>query len=322
MEVAKLKVLKANHTSQVYQMQDKVIQYYPRKIASEQLFIEAMRADLPIVQQHPVKEDAFSMIIQGKEYTERKAAGEAIIKICTEIEDPDAVVDLGEYRGFPMQVTLHGEKFVVSLKRNLTYSADLSSEPVGNIQRINNALERIQEDLKAHISLHERLENDMAAAKVAAEQPFPKEAELQEKMEQLNQLNHELENDPHTQERDEDEEELDEAEFEFGGEQSEEAGNPEELDESDEPEDPQESEEPDEADEPEEPEEPENKEQTVKPELKADSREESPPGNSFHRDNPARHEGGKPSILDGLRNYTPPARVAAPPDRKRQGVML
>ena len=126
-------------------------------------------------------------------------------------------------------------------------------------------------------------------------------------------------------------EELDEEEFEFGGEQSEEAGNPEELDEADEPEDPQESEEPDEADEADEPEEPESvepveerpkAEPTVKPESKTDSLEESPPGNSFHRDNPARHESSKPSILDGLRNYTPPARVAAPPDRKRQGVML
>ncbi|MBP5717938.1 MAG: DEAD/DEAH box helicase family protein, partial [Abditibacteriota bacterium] len=331
-EVAKLKVLKANHTNQVYLMQDKVIQYYPRKIASEQLFIEAMQADLPIVQQHPVKEDAFSMTIQGKVYTERKAAGEAIIKVCSEIEDPDAVVDLGEYRGFPMQVSLHGEKFMVSMKRNLTYSAELSSEPVGNIVRINNALERIQDDLKAHISLHERLESDMAAAKVAAEQPFPKEAELQEKLERLNQLNQELENEPHTQERDDDEEELDEEEF--GGLESEEAGEPEEQDKHGEPEELDDAEGPEDAEEPEESEEPDEPERvtpveerpraepTVKPESREDSRVESPPGISFHRDNPSRHDGGKPSIRDQLHGYTPPARVASPPDRKRPGVML
>ena len=199
-QVAKLKVLKANHTAQKYEMEDKVIQYYPREIAKEQLFIEAMSADIPIVQQHPAKDDAFSMTVQGQVYTERKAAGEAIIKVCLEIKDPDAQVDLGEYRGFPMQVTFDGSKFKVSMKQHLTYTAELSNEPVGNILRINNALEKIPADLEAHKSRHERLESEMAIAKEEAAKPFPKEEELKEKTARLSQLNKELESTPNTRE--------------------------------------------------------------------------------------------------------------------------
>ncbi|MBP5717746.1 MAG: hypothetical protein J6X53_02045, partial [Abditibacteriota bacterium] len=101
--------------------------------------------------------------------------------------------------------------------------------------------------------------------------------------------------------------------------ESEELGEPEELNEANEPEDPEESEEPENV----EPvEERPRAEPTVKPESRGDSRVESSPGNCFHRDNPSPREGGKPSIRDQLHGYTPPARVAAPPDRKRPGVML
>ena len=270
-------------------MEDKIIQYYPREIAQEQLFIEAMSADIPIVQQHPVKEDAFSMTIQGKVYTERKAAGEAIIKICAGITDPNAKLDLGEYRGFPMQVTFDGEKFKVNMKQHLTYSAELSNEPVGNIVRINNALERIQTDLDAHKDRHKRLESDMAAAKEEAARPFPKEAELQEKMERLNQLNHELEADS-TRPAQAEQAETGEAE-------------PEEYDEAPDEYD----EEPDDFDEDE-------------PEEEAPN--EEPPRRETYREEPSRQSGRKPSIRDELRNYSPPARVAAPSDRGRPGVML
>ena len=301
-QVAKLKVLKSNHTAQKYQLEDRVIQYYPREIAQEQLMIEAMSADLPIVRRNPVKDDAFSMTIQGQVYTERKAAGEAIIKICAGVTDPDAVIDLGEYRGFPMRVTFDGDKFKVNMKRNLTYTAELSNEPVGNIVRINNALERISTDLEAHKTRRGRLESDMAAAKEEAARPFPKEEELREKTARLARLNKELETGPN--ERGEEESEPERNENADASEQ-------ENRDERDDDMDI----EPDDTD----------FETECEPEENTEFRPENIPENTRPEDvrTPKPDSGKKPSIRDELRGYAPPpARVAAPPDRNRPGVML
>ncbi|MBP5717427.1 MAG: DEAD/DEAH box helicase family protein, partial [Abditibacteriota bacterium] len=278
-QVAKLKVLKAGHTAQKYAMEDKVIQYYPREIAQEQLFIEGMSADLPVVRQHPAKDNAFSMTVQGTVYKERKAAGEAIIKICSKITDLKAVVDLGEYRGFSMRASFDGTEFKVSLKGQLTYSAVLSDDPVGSVARINNALETIESSLQAHKAARERLESDMAAAKAEAEKPFPKEDELREKMERLSQLNKELEASPKEQ-------------GEESPEQDAESAEARDADEA-----PEWGDEPDEAE---------------------------PPSRETYRSEPEtpRQSDRKPSIRDELRSYTPPARVAAPSEWSRSGVML
>ncbi len=191
-QVSKLKMLKANHTSQQYEMQDKALKYYPQKIAETKLLIEALTADLPTVQAHPVKDDAFSMTVMGQTYTERKAAGEAVIKACMLMDDPEKIVDLGEFRGFPMQLRCDGSKFRVTMKQNLTYSAELSDDAVGNVTRINNALESLTERLGAQKARLVTLENDLENAKEEADRPFPKEDELREKSARLNQLNREL----------------------------------------------------------------------------------------------------------------------------------
>lgn len=103
-QVAKLKMLKSNHIAQQYEMEDKAVKYYPQKIAETNLYIECLTADLPILQAHPVKEDAFSMTVMGTVYSERKEAGEAIMAACKTMTDPDQKLDLGEYRGFPMKL--------------------------------------------------------------------------------------------------------------------------------------------------------------------------------------------------------------------------
>ncbi len=103
-QVTKLKLLKSNHTAQQYAMQDKLISYYPQKIAETKLFIEALEKDVPVLQAHPSQGDDFSMTVLGKTYTERKAAGEAIFNACTLVNEPDKPIELGEYRGFPMQL--------------------------------------------------------------------------------------------------------------------------------------------------------------------------------------------------------------------------
>ena len=192
-QVAKLKMLKANHTAMQYEMQDKALKYYPQQMAETKLFIEALGKDLPIAQAHPVKDDAFTMTVMGQVFTERKAAGEAIIKACMLMMDPEKVVDLGEYRGFPMQLHCNGFKFKVTMKQHLTYTAELSDDPVGNVTRINNALEGMAENLKRNETRLARLESELKNAQEEAERPFPKEEELRQKSARLTQLNRELE---------------------------------------------------------------------------------------------------------------------------------
>ena len=192
-QVAKLKMLKANHTAMQYEMQDKALKYYPQQMAETRLFIEALGKDLPIVQAHPVKEDAFTMTVMGQVFTERKAAGEAILKACMLMDNPEKVVDLGEYRGFPIQLHCDGFKFKVTMKQHLTYTAELADDPVGNVTRINNALEGMAENLKRNEIRLTRLESELKNAQEEAERPFPKEEELRQKSARLNQLNRELE---------------------------------------------------------------------------------------------------------------------------------
>jgi len=213
-QVAKLKMLKANHTSQQYEMQDKALKYYPQKIAETKLFIEALGKDLPIVEAHPAKDDAFSMTVMGKTYTERKAAGEALVDACMSMPDPEKPLDLGEYRGFPMQLHFDGSRFKVTLKQNLTYTSELADDPVGNTLRINNALEGMADKIQAHEARLATLENEMKNAQEEAARPFPKEDELREKSARLSQLNRELEKPKQT--REEQSQDNDETDLEGG----------------------------------------------------------------------------------------------------------
>ena len=194
-QVAKLKMLKSNHMAQQYETEDMIIKHFPQKIAEARLFIEALTADLPILEAHPVKEEVFSMTILGKTYTERKEAGVALVKACKTMTDPKKPLDLGEYRGFPMQAHFDGAKFRVTMKQNLTYTAELSDDVVGNIVRINNALERIPKNLEGQKLALANLQRDLDTAKEEVNRPFPYEAELETKSARLSQLNIELDND-------------------------------------------------------------------------------------------------------------------------------
>ena len=196
-------------------MQDKALKYYPQQMAETKLFIEALGKDLPIVQSHLVKDDAFTMTVMGTTYTERKEAGEAIIKTCLLLSTPHQVLDLGEYRGFPMQLHFDGFKFKVMMKQNLTYTAELADDPVGNVTRINNALEGMAEKIGQHEARLVRLESELKNAQEEAERPFPKENELRQKSERLAQLNRELEK-PKTKAADKSEDDDEEPEHEDG----------------------------------------------------------------------------------------------------------
>ena len=158
------------------------------------MFIRALTEDMQIRDMHPVKDDAFSMTVRGKTYTERKAAGEAILAACKSMTEPDKPLDLGQFRGFPMQVQLKGEKFVVTMKQNLTYTAELADEILGNVTRINNALEKITESLEKQQRGLVTLEGNLENAREEAARPFPQEEELAAKSARLSELNAELDN--------------------------------------------------------------------------------------------------------------------------------
>lgn len=188
-QVTKLKMLKSNHLAQQYEMQDKVRGYFPNKIKETRLYIDCLTADLPMLETHPVKEDNFSMTIMGTVYTERKEAGKAIIASCRLMDDPGKEVELGEYRGFPMKLSFDGAKFKVTMKQNLSYTAELSDDVVGNVTRINNALEKIPESLQRHKENLDRLHKELESAKEEADRPFAQEQELAEKTARLAELN-------------------------------------------------------------------------------------------------------------------------------------
>ena len=191
-QVAKLKLLKSNHMAMKYEMEDKVLKYYPAKMAETRMFIRALGEDQAIRDLHPVKEDSFAMTIQGQTYTERKKAGEAIIAACQNMADPEKPVELGEYRGFPMTLKFSKGTFQVVLKQNLSYTAELGEDVLGNITRINHALEKIPENLEAQKRFLTTLEGELVNAKEEAARDFPQEQELAEKSARLAELNAEL----------------------------------------------------------------------------------------------------------------------------------
>lgn len=194
-QVTRLKLLKANHQSQQYEMQDKVKSYYPRKIKETELYIDCLEADLPRLHQYPVKEDQFQITVMGKTYTERKDAGEAVKQACRNVVHRDMEIDLGEFRGFPMRLGFDGLNFEVTMKGHLTYTAKLSEDILGNITRINNVLERIPQKLKEYREDLEQFKKELESAGQEAARPFPQEKELAEKTVRLAELNRQLEHD-------------------------------------------------------------------------------------------------------------------------------
>ena len=191
-EVSKLRMLKSSHTAQIYELEDKISLYYPQKMAQTEIYIEALQKDLPVLMEHPIKDDAFSMLVSGQLYTERKAAGEAIIAACKTMSDPNQKINLGEYRGFPMTLSLNGQTFQVSMKQNLSYTAEIANDSSGNITRINHVLEKIPDHLKVQRERLLTLQSELEQAKEEVKRPFPKEEELIKKSERLIQLNKEL----------------------------------------------------------------------------------------------------------------------------------
>lgn len=202
-QVSKLKLMKANHTSQKYRLEDNITKHYPQQIAvlkerirGMQTDIQTAKTNLPRTGMSGVDKEQFSMKIGNKVYTDKKEAGTALVEICkefhsSEMKSVNSPTVIGEYAGFQMAVSFDSfnHKFVMNLKGELSHNLEVGADPFGNITRINNALEAMPRQLEESKTKLETVEHQLETAKAEVQKPFAQEAELAEKLERLSALN-------------------------------------------------------------------------------------------------------------------------------------
>lgn len=190
-QVAKLKLLKQNYLSEKYELEDKVIKYYPNEIKRLENRIEDMKEDIEAFNNNNTPDNSFEkMNIKGTDFTERKEAGEKIIEICKSMTNPEPL-EIGEYKGFKIILSFDtmDRKFYASMKNNLSYKTELGSDPSGNITRIDNVLNGIETRLSNIENNLEDTKKNYESAKKEIEKPFPQEEELKTKSKRLDELN-------------------------------------------------------------------------------------------------------------------------------------
>ena len=192
MDVAKLKLLKANYTSNQYRLEDNLVSLYPGKIAKLNELVKAYQSDIDRYEsEKPSDPELFKMEISGKEYTDKKEAGTALLAVCQTVKTVDKPLDVGSYCGFNIRIEFQSfyKVFDVSLKGESVVRTNLGSDALGNITRINNLLEGLPKKLEDAKENLENVKLQMENAKEELAKPFPKEQELNEKLERLSQLN-------------------------------------------------------------------------------------------------------------------------------------
>ena len=197
-QVSKLKLMKANHTSQKYRLEDNIAKHYPQQIAVLKERIEGMQADistakanLPTDRKSVLDKEQFTMKVGNKIYTDKKEAGTALVEMCKEMKSVNTPTVIGEYAGFKMAVSFDSfnHKFMMNVKGQLSHNLEIGSDPLGNITRINNALESMPRQLEEAQTKLSTVEHQLETAKVEVTKPFAQEAELAEKLDRLSALN-------------------------------------------------------------------------------------------------------------------------------------
>ena len=191
-QVQKLRLLKSNYLSEKYELEDKIIKYYPKTIAQTKETIAGLDKDISLAKEHPKPlDDTFVGIeVKGVSYSEKAEGGQRIIDACKEMTSPDPI-PLGKYRGFDLELSFEPfeKAYQVKIKGSLSRSISLGTDAIGNITRIDNAIEKLPERLEAKKQELSTLEQQFATAKAEVEKPFDKEEELTEKTNRLNVLN-------------------------------------------------------------------------------------------------------------------------------------
>lgn len=189
-QVQKLRLLKSNFLSERYALEDKIIKFYPQEIARRTETIASLKSDIERVAQHPKPiDDTFvGMTVKGVFYSEKADAGNAILKACQAMTNPDPI-SLGEYRGFQMELYFEAREYKVKLKGELGYPVTLGTDTFGNITRFDNALEGLPKRLEINEQELENTKKQFETAKVDVGKPFNQEEELTAKTARLNELN-------------------------------------------------------------------------------------------------------------------------------------
>ncbi len=191
-QVAKLKLLKANHTSQIYRLEDSIAKDYPQKISAVRETIAALTIDTAHYQEvKTADKESFAMKIGERTYTDKKEAGAALIAFCRQVKTVNTSMPIGEYLGYQISVNFDSfyQKFTLNVKGAMSHKIEIGTDELGNIIRINHALESMEKNLAKEKETLSNLENQLENAKAEVTKPFPKESELQEKTERLSALN-------------------------------------------------------------------------------------------------------------------------------------
>ena len=208
-QVAKLKVLKADHQSQKFRLQDKLLTKFPADIQETNAHIAGLKADAQLAAAHPQgKEEFCGIVIKGVTYDEKKTAGERLVLACSELPNAEEKV-IGSYRGFELSLRFdtYRSEYQALLKGQRKYTVPLGTDPLGNIIRLDNSLNNFPERITSAENELTTLHQQQAAAQVEVEKPFPQEEELAEKSARLAELNAQLDVDEKSHDPEQDEKE-------------------------------------------------------------------------------------------------------------------
>ena len=189
-EVSRLKLMKADHQSKQYRLEDQLLKYFPEEIEKHKGFIKGFESDLEVLAAHPHPEDGFAgMEIRGDLLTDKENAGAALLDACKEVKTSDPV-QIGSYRGYAMSVEFSAwkQEYTLLLKGQMTHRATLGTDPRGNLTRIDNALAQMPQRLEAAKAQLDNLYQQQAAAKEEVGKPFLYEEELRGKNARLVEL--------------------------------------------------------------------------------------------------------------------------------------
>ena len=199
-DVARLRLMKANHQSQQYRLEDNILRHFPAQIEENKGFLSGFEADMKTLEQHPHPKDGFAgMEVKGDLLTDKDNAGAALLEAFKDAKGLEPV-PIGSYRGFAMSLTVEnfGKDFVLTLKGRMSHRVELGKDARGNLVRIDNALAQMPERYKTVQGRLENVQAQLATAKAELGKPFPQEAELKEKSARLAELNAELNIDDRT----------------------------------------------------------------------------------------------------------------------------
>ena len=199
-DVARLRLMKANHQSQQYRLEDNILRHFPAQIEENKGFLSGFEADMKTLEQHSHPKDGFAgMEVKGDLLTDKDNAGAALLEAFKDAKGLEPV-PIGSYRGFSMSLTVEnfGKDLILTLKGKMSHRVELGKDARGNLVRIDNALAQMPERYKTVQGRLENVQAQLATAKAELGKPFPQETELKEKSARLAELNAELNIDDRT----------------------------------------------------------------------------------------------------------------------------